>query len=83
MLAKGWIRPSKSSAGAPLLYAPKKDGGIWVCINYHGLNMISLKNYYPLPLINKTITRLSGAKIFTQLDLHDAYHRIRIAKGHK
>jgi hypothetical protein len=65
MLVKGWIRPSKSSTGAPLLCVPKKDGGIQVCINYHGLNIISLKNHYPLPLINKIITRLSGAKIFT------------------
>jgi hypothetical protein len=64
MLVKGWIRPLKSSMGAPLLCVPKKDGGIHVCINYHGLNMISLKNYYPLPLINKIIARLSSTKIF-------------------
>jgi hypothetical protein len=83
MLAKGWIRPSKSSVGALLLCAPKKDGGIRVCVDYRGLNAIFLKNRYPLPLIDEIITRLSGAKFFTQLDLRDAYHRIRIAKGHE
>lgn len=65
MLAKGWIRVSKSSAGAPLLCAAKKDGGIRVCVDFRGLNTISPKNHYPLPLINETISRLSGAKIFT------------------
>ncbi len=80
-LEKGWIRPSKSPAGAPILFAPKKDGSLRLCVDYRGLNLITLKNRYPLPLIGETLDRLSGASIYTQLDLRDAYHRIRIKKG--
>ena len=80
-LEKGWIRPSQSPAGAPILFVPKKDGGLRLCVDYRGLNALTLKNRYPLPLIGETMDRLSGAKIFTQLDLKDAYHRIRIRKG--
>jgi hypothetical protein len=81
MLAKGWIQPLKSSAGAPLLCTPKKDGGVRIYVDFRGLNAISIKNRYPLPLINETIARLSGAWIYTQLDLRNAYNHIRIAKG--
>jgi transposase InsO family protein len=79
--AKGWIRPSTSPAGAPVLFVPKKDGGLRLCVDYRGLNKITRKNRYPLPLISETLDRLSGAKIFTKLDLKDAYHRIRIREG--
>jgi len=80
-LAKGWIRPSKSPAGAPILFVPKKDGTLRLCVDYRGLNAITIKNRHPLPLISETMDRLAGAKIFTQLDLRDAYHRVRIRKG--
>ena len=80
-LAKGWIRPSKSPAGAPVLFVPKKDGGLWLCVDYRGLNAATIKNHYALPLIGETLDQLAGAKIFTQLNLHDAYHCIRIHKG--
>ena len=80
-LAKGWIRPSQSPAGAPIFFIPKKDGTLRLYVDYRGLNAITIKNRYPLPLISETLDRLSGATIFTQLDLKDAYHRIRIKKG--
>ena len=80
-LDKGWIRPSTSPAGAPILFVPKKDGGLRLCVDYRGLNAVTLKNRYPIPLVNEIMDRLSGATIFTQLDLRDAYHRIRIRKG--
>lgn len=80
-LAKGWIRESKSPAGAPILFVPKKDGSLRLCVDYRGLNAITVKNRYPLPLIGETLDRLAGAKIYTQLDLRDAYHRIRIKEG--
>lgn len=80
-LAKGWIRESKSPAGAPILFVPKKDGSLRLCVDYRGLNAITIKNRYPLPLIGETIDRLAGARIYTQLDLRDAYHRIRIKDG--
>ena len=80
-LEKQWIVPSKSPAGAPIFFVPKKDGGLRLCVDYRGLNEITIKNRHPLPLVSETLDRLSGAKIFTQLDLRDAYHRIRIREG--
>ena len=80
-LARGWIRPSESPAGAPILFTDKKDGGLRLCVDYRGLNKITIKNRHPLPLIGETLDRLSGSVIFTKLDLRDAYHRIRIKEG--
>ena len=80
-LEKGWIRPSKSPAGAPILFVPKKDGSMRMCIDYRGLNKITVKNRFPLPLISELLDRLSHAKIFSKLDLRDAYHRLRIKEG--
>ena len=80
-LAKGWIRHSTSPAGAPILFVPKKDGGLRLCVDYRGLNKVTIKNRHPLPLISETLDRLYGAKCFTKLDLKDAYHRLRIKKG--
>ena len=61
-----------------MLFVPKKDGGLRLCVNYRGLNAITIKNRHPLPLITETLDRLCGSKCFTKLDLKDAYHRIRI-----
>ena len=80
-LAKGWIQHSTSPAGAPILFVPKKDGGLRLCVDYRGLNKVTVKNRHPLPLISETLDRLNGAVVFSKLDLKDAYHRIRIRKG--
>jgi hypothetical protein len=80
-LAQGWITHSVSPAGAPILFVPKKDGGLRLCVDYRGLNKVTVKNRHPLPLINETLDRLVGAKRYTKLDLKDAYHRIRIKAG--
>ena len=80
-MAKGWIRRSKSPAGAPILFVPKKDGTLRLCVDYRGLNRITVKNRHPLPLIGETLDRLVGAERFTKLDLRNAYHRIRIREG--
>lgn len=80
-LRRGWIRPSQSPAGAPIIFVPKKDGSLRLCVDYRGLNELTIKNRYPLPLVGETMDRLAGAKIYTQLDLKDAYHRIRIREG--
>ena len=80
-LESGRIRRSKSPAGAPILFVPKKDGKLRLCVDYRGLNRITVKNRYPLPLISEILDRLSGAKYFTKLDIKDAYHRIRIKEG--
>ena len=78
---KGWIRRSVSPAGAPILFVQKKDGSLRLCVDYRGLNKITVKNRHPLPLITETLDRLRGAKVFTKLDIRNAYHRIRIRPG--
>ena len=80
-LQNGFIRPSKSSAGAPVLFAPKPDGTLRLCVDYRGLNAITMKNRYPLPLINEILDRLSGAQVFTKIDVKNAYYRLRIREG--
>ena len=78
---KGWIRPSKSPIGAPILFAPKSDGTLRLCVDFRGLNKVTVKNRYPIPLVNEMLDRLSRAKVFSKLDLRDAYHRMRIKEG--
>ena len=80
-LAKGFIRESKSPAGAPILFAPKKDGSLRLCVDYRGLNAVTVKNRYPLPLISEIIDRVQGAYYFSKIDLKDAYYRLRIKVG--
>jgi hypothetical protein len=80
-MARGWIRRSKSSAGAPILFVKKKDGSLRLCVDYRGLNKITIKNRHPLPLITESLERLAAAKYYTKLDVREAYHRIRIREG--
>ncbi|KAJ1044345.1 hypothetical protein NDA10_002665 [Ustilago hordei] len=80
-LEKGFIRPSKSPARSPVLFVPKKDGGLRLCVDYRGLNEITIKNRAPLPLIEEQLFLLRKARIYTKLDLRAAYNLIRVAKG--
>ena len=80
-LKKGFIRESKSPAGYPILFAPKKDGKLRLCVDYRKLNDITIKNRYPLPNIGELQDRLGNAKIFTKLDLRGAYNLIRMKEG--
>ena len=80
-LANGIIRPSKSPAGAPILFDKKPDESLRLCMDYRGLNNITIKNRYPLLLIGESLDLLGWARRFTQLDLTNAYHRMRICKG--
>ena len=77
-LASSFIILSKFPANTPILFGQKKDGSFRLCIDYHRLNNRTIKNHYPLPLIGESLNRLSCAKCFTQLDLINAYHRMRI-----
>ena len=77
-LSKGFIRASTSSAASPVLFVKKPGGGLRFCVDYRGLNAITVKNRYPLPLISETLDRLSKAKIYTKLDIISAFNRIRI-----
>uniref|UniRef100_A0A8C5LLF5 ribonuclease H n=1 Tax=Leptobrachium leishanense TaxID=445787 RepID=A0A8C5LLF5_9ANUR len=82
-LTKGFIRPSTSTAGAPIFFVGKKDGGLRSCIDYRALNNVTIKNKYPLPLITELMDRLKDAKYFTKLDLKGAYNLVRIKSGHE
>lgn len=79
MLSKGFIQPSVSPYGAPVLFVKKKDGSMRLCIDYRGLNQQTVKNKYPLPRMDDLFDQLQGAKYFTKLDLRSDYHQIRIA----
>lgn len=76
-----WIRPSSSPIRALILFVPKKGGELRLCVDYHGLNRVTKKNKAPLPLISEILDRLGKARVFTKLDLKDAYHRLRIREG--
>ncbi len=80
-LASGFIRPSSSPAGAGFFFVGKKEGSLRPCIDYRGLNSITVKNTYPLPLMSSAFERLQEASIFTKLDLRNAYHLVRIREG--
>ncbi len=67
LLAKGYIKPSKSPYGAPVLFVHKKDGTLRMCVDYRALNKVTVKNRYPLPRIDDLFDRLSGAKVFSRL----------------
>lgn len=80
-LDAGTIVSSTSPAGAGFFFVKKKDGSLRPCIDYRGLNDITIKNRYPLPLMSSAFELLQGARIFTKLDLRNAYHLIRIKEG--
>ena len=80
-LANGFIRPSKFSAGAPILFYKKPDRSLCLCVDYWGLNNITIKNQYLLPLISKLLDQLGQVRRFIQLDLTNSYNRMRICEG--
>ena len=77
-LHRGWIVPSVAPFASPVLFAKKPGGGWRFCVDYRKLNNLTRKDHYPIPLIDETLTRLSRAKIFTKLDIRQAFNRIRM-----
>ena len=75
---KGFIRPSVSPWGAPVLFVKKKDGTLRLCIDYRQLNKLTIKNKYPLPRIDDLFDQLKCASIFSKIDLRSRYHQLRI-----
>ena len=82
-LANGFIRASMSSTGALILFVRKPNGSLRLCVNYQGLNILRIKNWYLLSLIDKSLDRFGQAKQFIQLDFTSAYHQMRIKEGDK
>ena len=71
------------STSTPILFVKKKDGSLWLCIDYCRLNLLIKKNWYPLPLIGEALDWLSGAKIYTKLDIQVAYNQVWMKEGDK
>ncbi|GKA53020.1 putative reverse transcriptase domain-containing protein [Tanacetum coccineum] len=75
---KGFIRPSSSPWGAPVLFVKKKDGSFRMCIDYRELNKLTVKNRYPLPRIDDLFDQLQGSQFFSKIDLRSGYHQLRV-----
>ena len=78
LLAKGFIRPSSSPWGAPIIFVDKKDGTRRMCVDYRALNDITIKNKYPLPMIEDLFDQMRGAKVFSKIELRSSYHQLKI-----
>jgi hypothetical protein len=81
MLAKGWIQVSNSLYSSPALLVRKKTGDWTLCVDYRRLNALTVKNKYPLPIIEELLEKFHGATWFTSLDLCSGFHQIRMAQG--
>ncbi|GKB66094.1 putative reverse transcriptase domain-containing protein [Tanacetum coccineum] len=75
---RGFIRPSTSPWGAPVLYVKKKDGSFRMCIDYRELNKLTVKNRYPLPRIDDLFDQLQGSSVYSKIDLRSGYHQLRV-----
>ncbi|GJU22291.1 putative reverse transcriptase domain-containing protein [Tanacetum coccineum] len=75
---RGFIRPSSSPWGAPVLFVKKKDGSFRMCIDYRELNKLTMKNQYPLPRINDLFDQLQGSRVYSKIDLRSGYHQLRV-----
>ncbi|RAL59855.1 hypothetical protein DID88_000484 [Monilinia fructigena] len=81
-LSKGFIRESRSRSAAPLLLAAKPGGGVRICQDYRGLNNVTIKNRYPLPIVRETLDALCNATVYTKLDIIAAFNKLRIAEAY-
>ena len=79
LLSKGFIRPSISPWGAPVLFVKKKDGSLRLCIDYRQLNRIIIRNQYPLP--NELFDQLQGSRVYSKIDLRSRYHQLRVQES--
>ena len=80
-MVTGQIRKLVSPTRAPILFVSKANRELRLCVDYRGLNKITVKNRYSLPLISKILDRLSGAEYFSKLDIKEVYYQVRIREG--
>ena len=78
LLDKGFVQPSVSPWGAPVLFVKKKDGTLRMCIDYRQINKVAVKNKYPLPRIEDLFIQLKGASVFSKIDLRSGYYQLRV-----
>ena len=78
LLEQGFIQPSVSPWGAPILFQKKKDGTLHLCIDYQGLSQLTIKNKYPIPRIDELLDHLHGSTVFSKIDLKSRYYQYRI-----
>ncbi|KAL0549969.1 hypothetical protein IC582_014464 [Cucumis melo] len=81
LVDKGYIRPSVSPWGAPVLFVKKKDGTLKLCIDYRQLNKVTIRNKYPLPRIDDLFDQLRGAALFSKIDLRSGYHQLKVRES--
>ena len=81
LLNKGFIRPSTSLWGAPVLLVKKKDGSLRLCIDYRQLNRAIIRNYYPLPRIDELFDQLQGSRVYSKIDLRSGYHQLMVREN--
>ncbi|KAL0556085.1 hypothetical protein IC582_004592 [Cucumis melo] len=81
LVNKGYIRPSVSPWGAPVLFVKKKDGTLRLCIDYRQLNKVTIRNKYPLPRIDDLFDQLRGATLFSKIDLRSGYHQLKVRES--
>jgi RNase H-like domain found in reverse transcriptase/Reverse transcriptase (RNA-dependent DNA polymerase)/Integrase zinc binding domain len=81
LLDQGFIRASHSAAAAPVIFVKKPGGGLRFCVDYRGLNAITLKDRYPLPLINETLRQIAGCRYISKVDVISAFYRLRIKEN--
>ena len=78
LLDRGFIRPSTSPWGTPILFTKKKDKTLRLCIDYRQLNRVTIKNRYPLSRIDDLFDQLRGARVYSKIDLRTGYHQLRV-----
>ena len=81
LLSKGFIRPSISPWGAPVLFVKKKDGSLRLCIDYRQMNRVTIRNQYPLPRIDELFDQLQGSRVYSKIDLRSGYHQLRVQES--